>query len=83
MSDDLSDRRYKNAIRKHERQNNLSSMMDRVVASWQKTWVEDCKKKGHTIPFGKWCLIPLVEGDPMSSPFEIANVYTEDTFSED
>jgi len=82
MNDDLSEHRYRKAIARAKHQTGLSAVMDPVIASWQKIWVEDCKKKGRTVPFGKWCLIPLVEGDPMSSPFEIANVYTEETFSE-
>jgi hypothetical protein len=83
MSDDLAERRYREAVQKDNYKRSLSSLMARVVADWQKTWVEDCKKKGRTIPFGKWCLVPLDENDPMSSPFEIANVYTEDTFRDD
>jgi hypothetical protein len=58
----------------------ISWLMDGVVASWRKVWRDDCKAKCRIVPFGKWCLMPLVDGDPDSSPFEIANVYTEDTF---
>lgn len=82
MNDDLSERRYRKAAVKSKYQTGLSSIMDPVVASWRKVWVEDCAKKGRTIPFGKWCRMPLDENDPMSSPFEIANVYTDETFEE-
>jgi hypothetical protein len=82
MSDELSERRYRKAVVKAKYQDDgLAAIMDQVVASWQQVWVDDCKKKGRTIPFGKWCLIPLDEDDPMSSPFEIANVYTDETFN--
>ena len=58
----------------------FSDVMDRAITSWRKVWKEDCIKKGRIMPFGKWCGVALIEGDPDSSPFEIANVYTEDTF---
>ena len=82
MTDDLGERRYCKAVEKAQYQTGLSAIMDPVIASWQKIWADDCKAKGHTIPFGKWCRLPLYDDDPMSSPFEIANVYTEDTFKE-
>ena len=53
----------------------IDNMMDGVVASWRKVWRDDCKQKCRIVPFGKWCMMPLVEDDPDSSPFEIANVY--------
>jgi hypothetical protein len=68
-------RRIANVKQKSNYQDGLQSIFDPVIASWQAVWVEDCKKKGKTIPFSEWCFVPLIDGDPMSSPFEIANVY--------
>lgn len=71
----LGKRRAGKAKTKAAYQNGLDSVLDPVIASWQEVWEDDCRKKGRTIPFSQWCFEPLVEGDPMSSPFEIANVY--------
>jgi hypothetical protein len=75
VTNDLSERRLVKARLKSNYQSGVTAILDRVVADWQRVWVEDCRQKGHTIPFGEWCFIPLIEGDPTSSPFEIANVY--------
>ena len=73
--DQLSERRRKKVELKAQYQDGLSALMDPVTASWRELWVADCREKGRTVPFSEWCQTPLVEGDPMSSPFEIANVY--------
>lgn len=76
-ADDLCDRRARRDELKAKYQDGLAGLLDEVRASWRPVWVDDCRKKGRTIPFAEWCFIPLDPDDPMSSPFEIANVYGE------
>ncbi len=75
MSDDLADRRAKREKLTAQYQGGFDGLFNSVVAEWREIWVKDCREKRRTISFEDWCHVPLVEDDPMSTPFEIANVY--------
>lgn len=75
VDNSLAKRRAEKATIVAGYQDGLDSILNPVIASWQQVWEEDCREKGRTIPFSQWCFEPLIEGDPDSSPFEIANVY--------